>query len=120
MKITNITKSDLNNSYVYYYTNENNQEISSRKTALIKENSGYYLVPGEIKLHDQSKYPALLGISSDDGGEMFEYYLQVGKNWLSNKDDLKKKMNKTKEDIFPFTYHLNVKAEGDIHTDNQY
>lgn len=122
MLVKNLTIYDIQQNKAYQYLNEDRGEINpiEGQFEIIKANSGYYLVTGEVKLNDGTLYPALFGISSDDGGEMFEYHFFTENGWIASKDDICKELKKTKTEIFPFKYHLNIKIEDDFHEDAQY
>ncbi len=123
MKINDLTITDIKKNFVYKYINEESDDIEVALVSedRIPENSGYYLITGEATLTDGTKYPAIFGISSDDGGEMFEFYLFIDSlNWISNKENLPKILRKRKENVFPFRYRLNFKVDGDLHGGSQY
>lgn len=123
MQIPDIKLHDVNKNEVFCYLDDENTKIE-RLIALpekIKKNSGYYLITGCIKIADGTVYPAILGISSDDSGELFEAYFFVNKVWVSQMDQsFLKKIHKKNSDVAPYKYHLNVKVEGDKNTDHQF
>ncbi|HOW35679.1 MAG TPA: hypothetical protein PL155_04635 [Candidatus Omnitrophota bacterium] len=123
MKILNLALNDVENGSIYKYIAEDSDdiEIALIHTDNIEESSGSYLITGEVTLADGSRYPAIFGINSDDGGEMSEFYFLVDSDgWVSSSDNLEELLRKKKEEVFPFRYHLNIKVEGDLHTENQY
>lgn len=121
MRIKDLTLHDISERKVYRYVDEENQEITAEDISCeIKENTGYYLISGEVQLKDGTKYPAILGISSDDAGEMFEYHFLTSEGWVASSDDVCSFLGKAKEQIFPFKYHLTCRILGDIHIANQY
>src|SRR3989339_1933809 len=121
MKITDIKLNNLKKRSIYYYIDDNNTQIKPvRVSDSIKENSGYFLIAGEIKINDGTKYPALLGISSDDSGEMYEAYFYIDNKLINqNESNFFEQINKTKNQIFPYKYHLNVNVDGDKHIAHQ-
>src|SRR3989338_2985971 len=103
-KINDLTYEDIKNGKVFIYLDEESNEIDEflQYVNNLKENSGYYLITGEVTLADTTQYPAIFGISSDDGGEMFEFHFLINPGeWASNKDNLEEILNKRKEKIFP-------------------
>jgi hypothetical protein len=121
MRVSDLHPNDFKSCQVYRYVDDETDEIERYPCSSIENHSGYFLISGEITLADGSKYPAILGISSDDSGEMFEFYLyQPEKGWLSNADNLSEKLNKARTEIFSLKYHLNVSVQGDVHSDHQY
>ncbi|MBI4707737.1 MAG: hypothetical protein HY761_07425 [Candidatus Omnitrophica bacterium] len=120
--INDLTANDLTKKWLFRYINENSEKIFpvENDDKRILENTGYYLIAGEVKLNDDTTYPAVFGISSDDGGEMFEYHFLTEKGWIGSSDDICNKLNKTKTRVFPFRYHLFIKVENDLHLDAQY
>lgn len=123
MKIGNIKIKNVEKGSIFRYIDDENIEVKEVKIKgkIIPENSGYYLITGKIRVHDGNVYPAILGISSDDAGEMFEAYFFINGEWVSQMDKLLlKKIGKKKTQVFPYTYHLNVKVEGDTHILHQF
>src|SRR3989338_10747047 len=109
MKLHDLAFEDIRKYSVFKYIDENSDEIVPDPEIYnqIKENSGYYLITGEAMLADGTRYSGIFGISSDDGGEMFEFYFFTDElGWLSNNDDLSELLKKSKNYIFPFKYHL--------------
>lgn len=121
MQIKELTLDDIKQAKIFRYVDDENQEIVAEHfSGDIGENTGYYLITGEVKFKDGMTYSAIFGISSDDSGEMFEYHFLSEKGWITSKDDICKVLNKKKSEIFPFKYRLNCRVLGDIHTDEQY
>jgi len=122
MKLDDIKPEDIKKNIIYGFIDKDNTKITEIKVKnILPENSGYYLIPGKIKTADGSMYPAILGVSSDDSGELFDVYCFINNSWTSQNDkNFLKKINKSKSEVFPYKYHLNVKVEGDINEDNQF
>lgn len=121
MKLKNIKLEDIKQNKVYVYLDEENINVDEAKVKKIKEDSGYYLISGEIEIKDKTKYPAIIGISSDDSGELFEAFFWIESELVSQSDkNFLEKMGKNRESIFPYMYHLNVKVEGDLNKKVQY
>lgn len=123
MKIKDIKIKSVEKGSIFRYIDNENTKVKEAKIKgkIIPENSGYYLITGKIRIHDGSVYPAILGISSDDVGEMFEAYFFINGEWISQMDkQLLKKIDKKKTQVFPYTYQLNVKVEGDKHILHQF
>lgn len=116
-KIKTITQELYNNNVLLRMSDDERYFTDVLDFANIPANTGYYLIPGEITFADGSKYHAYLGISSDDGGEMFDYYIFSGSDIITQEDDLEKEFNKDDNEIFPFKYHLNYGVEGDCHVE---
>lgn len=116
MELRDIKIRHMKKSVIFVYMDDENTKIKEVKIKgkTLLENSGYYLIPGKIKINDGTVYPAILGISSDDAGEMFEAYFFVNEKWLSQMDkQFLKKISKGKNQVFPFKYHLSIKVKGD-------
>lgn len=123
MNIYDITIEHIKSKTVFRYVQEDSGEIMivNNTQETIPENTGYYLITGEVKLNDGTRYPAIFGISSDDGGEMFEYHFVSDKALISSgEEDIFRTLNKKKQEVFPFEYHLNVNVENDLHRHAQY
>lgn len=123
MRIKDLKLRDTERNAAYYYIDEKNTEIKEYKLKkeIISTNSGYYLITGKIEIANGTIYPAILGISSDDGGELFEAYFLVKNKWVSQQDEnFLKKLEKKKYQVFPYKYHLNVKIEDDNNLDHQF
>jgi len=123
MKIKNLKLKEINREKVYYYTNNKNKQIKELKLKkkTIAKNSGYYLISGKIKIADGTIYPAILGISSDDSGELFEAYFLLNDLLISQGDkSFLKEIKKKKNHIFPYKYHLNVRIERDENKKHQF
>lgn len=119
MRMEELTLTDVEGKSVYYYTNDENTQIEEfkLKEKAIAENSGYFLITGKIKIADGSIYSALLGISSDDSGELFEAYFFVNGKLVSQDDkDFLRMMGKEEGQIFPYKYHLNINVTGDTNS----
>lgn len=123
MKIKDVTLKDIKRKAVYVYVDEENieiQEVRLRKNSISK-NSGYFLIGGKIRIADNTEYYAILGISSDDSGELFEAHFFINGEWVSQKDEqFLKKLGKKKNQIFPYKYHLNAKVGGDANLSQQF
>ena len=122
MKINDIKLKDIKKGSIYNYTNDENTEIKEFKLKqnFIPENSGYYLITGKTKIADGTVYPSILGISSNDSGELFEVYLFLKDRLVKQDNKLHMKLGKKKYQIFPYKYHLNVKVDGDKNRINQF
>jgi hypothetical protein len=123
MKLNDIIIPFSSKNEVYFYLDKKNIFIEKKivSKGVISINSGYYLIPGKVKLNDKSIFKAIFGVSSDDSGELFEVHFWINNKLVSQSNkDLLKKMKKTKGMVFPYKYHLNVKVEGDTHTANQF
>ena len=75
MKIGDIKLEDIMDNVVYGFVDRDNTKITKIKVkTILPENSGYYLIPGKIKTANGCIYHAILGVSSDDSGELFDAY----------------------------------------------
>lgn len=123
MKIKDIKLKDVDRGAVYFYQDDSNtkiQEIKLKKK-FIPENSGYFLITGKIKINDGTVYHAILGVSSEDSGELFDVFFFVDGMWVGqNSKYFLKILNKKKEEVFPYIYHLNVKVRGDANVSQQF
>ncbi len=123
MKIEDIRLENFGKDVIYQYIDKENLQIKriKLKENKIKKNSGYFLINGKIKISDGTIYNAILGISSDDSGEMFEAYFYVNDKWISqNNKNFLRLLDKKKDEVFPYKYHLNVEVEGDINRNHQF
>lgn len=122
MKIDDVTLKDVENGEVFYWEDDKNTKIAYETVVppQLLKNSGYYLITGKIKIADGTIYPAILGVSTTDQGELFEAYFYVDGKWLHQDEELPKKLGKTKKEVLPYMYHLNVKVQGDLHTGHQF
>lgn len=123
MKIEDIKLKDINKGNVFYYFDKKNSQIKEfkPKRGRIQRNSGYFLIPGKIKIADETLYTAILGVSSDNLGELFEVFFLINGKWVSQEDkNFIKKIKKKGDQIFPYRYHLNIKVEGDNNLSNQF
>ncbi len=123
MKIKDVRPIDVEKATVYQYLDRKEKiiKIVKMKQKRILEDSGYFLISGKIRINDGTEYPAIIGISSDDSGELFEAYFLINNYWISQSDKkFLKKISKNKKGIFPYKYHLNVEVEGDINKEHQF
>src|SRR3989344_1135828 len=111
MRIEDIGIEDIGMGAVYCYIDKENKKVKEMKIRKrhIPKNSGYFLITGNIKVADGTRYPGLLGISSNDSGELFEVYFFIrGKLVSQQAKNFLKLIDKKKEEVFPYRYHLNV------------
>ncbi len=123
MRVEDIKIEDVEIGAVYSYIDKDNRKIKEIKVKKkwITKNSGYFLITGNIKIADGTIYPALLGISSNDSGELFESYFFIRNKLISQHGkNFMKLIGKKKEEVFPYKYHLNVGVEGDNHPEHQF
>ena len=119
--IDKIKIEDIKKGRIYYRDNKNRICEFKLKEFIITENSGYFLISGKVRIKDGTVYPAILGISSNDCGELFEAYFYINGKWVPQEDkNFLKLLKRKKKEVFPYKYHLNVKVEGDKNIAHQF
>ncbi len=127
IQLEDITLKDLEEGKVYKEIDDPNDEESILGLSevnikgIIPEYSGFYLISGKIKLADRTELHALFGVDTDSSGELCSTEILTQDGWTSQADnDFLERLKRTKEQVFPYKYHLNKPVYGDIDLEGQF